>query len=725
MLTIYLIIHGLIEKSDSIGGDLAFQYRLFKRCGLPVRVFAEQYSSNLYPDIPIEHIDRLETAIKEKPSMIIYHWVDGWNKIDELLATLTLSIPVIVRWHNNTPPWFFAPYSIDSTMRTTQGFKLISKIAKAKNIKFWVNSEFTRRQLEMLDVLADRIDLVYPASHHIENEYVKNKQISKEPIKKSNIRLLFVGRITPHKGYNHMVIAAYVLQKWLGRKVEIHFPGRQDMNMSDYTKNVKKIASDLKISVYFHGEVDLIELNRLYKTSDVYLSLSEHEGFGLPIIEAMQMGIPVVGYKTAAIAELLENHPLACDNLDYFDIAKKIAAVLLKDDIRTAVINWQYRAILPHFSRQTIENQIINALNKKNIIIKNAGNNDVKPFVDMNGFLKIKAMADKSISELEKYNPIPMIPLPLVCKDYRNHYMTNYDISAYDSLLLRQKTNLEEINLSDEAMEINFSSHRRLLGPLIIKIKKLILLLQDGIVRVIAKLDVRLEKRISQLDEKISYLGKKIDNSIKIESVKKTDNALSDFYDEEYFEGKKIKSVYDSYSRDAKMPNKKLAETLWQLFKPKSFLDAGCALGFVVKELRKYGVNAYGIDISKWAVKKANVSYISLLDISKQTIFGEYEIITAYDVLEHIPESMLPFVINNLWQATRKHLIVIPSYYEEGIKCDPGEPGHIVFHSKIWWENLFEACNIPLDRNLAEELGNTDHSKIYNYSGKFIVCTRQ
>lgn len=716
MVNIYLITQGLIEKSDSIGYDLAFQYRLFKQWGFSVRVFTGQYRQNLYSDMPIENIDRLAIVMKEQPALIIYHWVDGWKEIDEWLVTL--STPIIIRWHNNTPPWFFAPYSLETTSRTIRGFQSILHVAESNSsIKFWTNSEFTKRQLEILGISSNRIQVIYPASHYIEHEnkaYYDSPKIVTKIKPDDNIRLLFVGRITPHKGYHHVILAAYTLQKLLEKKVDVYFPGRPDNSMPEYLRYIRSLSKDLKLSVHFLGEVELDELHKLYQTSHALVALSEHEGFGLPILEAMRMELPVVGYKSTAVTNLLANHPLACDKLDYFEIAKKLA-VAVQPDIRSAIIKLQTDMILPHFSRKIIENQLSVAIGHD------------KPWkediIDDHESLEI---INNAVHVWENVSS-PIISLPISCKDYPNHYVTRYDILSYDTLLRYQEKNPEETDLWDEAMRITFSSHRHLLGPWIIFLKKIVLGLQDGIIRTIAKSNVRLYKKMLELDKKLDRLIKE-DRYNKYPVTKDGEDemieALSSMYDENYFEGKNAKSNYQSYSKDAKIPGEILAGTLLELFQPKSSLDVGCALGFAVKAMRKHGVKACGIDISKWAVKQADVPYISQLDISRQKIIGKYDMVTAFDILEHIPEQLLPYAVQNLWQATRRYLIVIPACYEEGTSYDPGDALHVVFHPKNWWENLFKSCGVTLDIDMAEKLGQTDYAKTYGYTGRFLVGVR-
>jgi hypothetical protein len=84
------------------------------------RVFAGTHRNGLYPNLPVEDSAGLEAALEHTGNVtVIYRWCDGWAEIDKLLKKLRR--PIVLRWHNNTPPWFFPSYSLDITARTLMG----------------------------------------------------------------------------------------------------------------------------------------------------------------------------------------------------------------------------------------------------------------------------------------------------------------------------------------------------------------------------------------------------------------------------------------------------------------------------------------------------------------------------------------------------------------------------------------------------------------------------
>jgi SAM-dependent methyltransferase len=195
-------------------------------------------------------------------------------------------------------------------------------------------------------------------------------------------------------------------------------------------------------------------------------------------------------------------------------------------------------------------------------------------------------------------------------------------------------------------------------------------------------------------------------------------------YDAAYFQGTD-KSNYGDYLTTALGPSRMLANTLFELFRPRTSLDMGCAVGYSVKRLRELGVEAYGYDISKWAVEQAEAPYIGTFDFSTTPLDSTYELIYSYDVIEHIPEERLEFAARNLWTACEKNLVVVPALYPEGTTFDPNEETHEIFHPYEWWLDFFTArCGYVFDDHMTARLAEAEHSRIFNYSSRIFVFSK-
>ena len=169
-----------------------------------------------------------------------------------------------------------------------------------------------------------------------------------------------------------------------------------------------------------------------------------------------------------------------------------------------------------------------------------------------------------------------------------------------------------------------------------------------------------------------------------------------DIYDRDYYERgvDTGKSNYRDYSWNRLGTYfTATAKHITETFKPKKLLDAGTAKGFLVYALCQAGVDAYGIDISKYAVDNAMLEVkdrIRLGAIQKLDYpANSFDVVTAFDVLEHIKEEEIPQVCSELIRVSRKWVVVrVPT------KEEPGDLDayHETVKPKQWWEKQLVAA---------------------------------
>lgn len=116
----------------------------------------------------------------------------------------------------------------------------------------------------------------------------------------------------------------------------------------------------------------------------------------------------------------------------------------------------------------------------------------------------------------------------------------------------------------------------------------------------------------------------------------------------------------------------KVADGIVRDLHPSSVLDAGCAMGFLVEELVKRGVDAYGIDVSKYAISQMHESVRNRCAVQSLTepLQRRYDLITCIEVVEHIPPEQADQALANLCAATDRLLLSTTPQ-------DFGEPTHL------------------------------------------------
>jgi SAM-dependent methyltransferase len=129
-----------------------------------------------------------------------------------------------------------------------------------------------------------------------------------------------------------------------------------------------------------------------------------------------------------------------------------------------------------------------------------------------------------------------------------------------------------------------------------------------------------------------------------------------------------------------------VADAIVRDFHPTSVLDAGCAMGFLVEELRKRGVAADGVDVSEYAISQVHESVAAHCRVGSLTepLGQRYDLITCIEVLEHIPPAECDRAIENLCASTDRLLI-------SSTPGDYGEPTHLNVLPPEGWAAKFAA----------------------------------
>jgi glycosyltransferase involved in cell wall biosynthesis len=149
---------------------------------------------------------------------------------------------------------------------------------------------------------------------------------------------LFVGRIAPHKAQHRLVqaLAAYV--ELYGPGPVLHLVGRP--GSFRYAEAVRHTAQQLGVAEMVHivGGIGDHELGGFYRDADVFVSASVHEGFCVPIVEAMHHGVPVVAYSATAVPETVNGAALLVQRSDPEVIAAAVHSVSNDPNLRERLV---------------------------------------------------------------------------------------------------------------------------------------------------------------------------------------------------------------------------------------------------------------------------------------------------------------------------------------------------------------------------------------------------
>lgn len=160
------------------------------------------------------------------------------------------------------------------------------------------------------------------------------------------VNLLFVGRIAPNKRQDDLLRLLAVYQKYYEPKSRLLLVGKVFEDMEPYYRRLLKLERDGRLSqVVFAGAAGRRELAAYYRAAHLYVSLSEHEGLGLPLLEAMACDLPVLAYDAAAVAETLGGSGVLVRTKGFDRLAGLVECLVKDEDRRREMIAGQRRRL--------------------------------------------------------------------------------------------------------------------------------------------------------------------------------------------------------------------------------------------------------------------------------------------------------------------------------------------------------------------------------------------
>ena len=150
--------------------------------------------------------------------------------------------------------------------------------------------------------------------------------------------ILFVGRVVPSKAQHELVKALWAYRRLYDARARLHLVG--GTSSYEYSKSLQDFVDDLGLAraVRIAGEVSDASLAAYFAVADVFLSLSVHEGFGVPLVEAMSAGIPVVTLDAGAVSETVGDAALVLESADPAYVAAALHRVCTDDVLRHRLI---------------------------------------------------------------------------------------------------------------------------------------------------------------------------------------------------------------------------------------------------------------------------------------------------------------------------------------------------------------------------------------------------
>jgi glycosyltransferase involved in cell wall biosynthesis len=240
--------------------------------------------------------------------------------------------------HDLVPFYYKKEYLIDQI--TSEWYYSKINYAIASDIVLTVSNSSKDDIVKFLEIDPEKVFVVENGyDDEIFNVNNVDDKVKKDILTKYNVSkpfIFYVGGNDPHKNIERL-IQAYASDSSINDNVNLLIGGSHFL----HDINIKKLITHLNLvdKIILPGFIDDIDLPILYKSCLCFIFPSTHEGFGLPALEAMACGIPVIGSNSSSIKEIINNPEALFDPYDPLDIAKKIKQVIFDDDFASQVAN--------------------------------------------------------------------------------------------------------------------------------------------------------------------------------------------------------------------------------------------------------------------------------------------------------------------------------------------------------------------------------------------------
>jgi glycosyltransferase involved in cell wall biosynthesis len=317
---------------DAIGNDVLGIRKTLRDWGYDSEIYAQHVHSRLSKEArPFQEYK----DVSGTDQILIFHFSIG-SELSEFVKRLPDR--KILIYHNITPPHFFKGINAEVERRCAWGYEELKRLAPHFDLGLGV-SDFNRRDLEKAGF---RRTGVLPIFIDFNNYYAAPEGAVQKQLDDGKINILHVGRLVPQKKIEDLIRVFYLFQKRLVPESRLILVGT-DSGVRNYSRAVKTLIGELGLEekVLLPGFTTFRELITFYRGSHLYLCLSEHEGFCVPLIESMFFGLPIIAYLTGGIPETLGGAGVGLREKRPEEIAEIMGLILEDQDLRKTLIAGQ------------------------------------------------------------------------------------------------------------------------------------------------------------------------------------------------------------------------------------------------------------------------------------------------------------------------------------------------------------------------------------------------
>ncbi len=318
--------HSGSAVGDAITNAMLITRGLLRGMGYDSRIFAEHRG----PGLPEVHgLDELPEH--HRYALIVRHSMGH----DALARILALPVPKLLIYHNITPPELLA----DSPFLQEYARKGRAQLAELRPAVAAALADSEYNALELRQAGFDPV-----AACPLLFDVDAMRDAAPAPRRGRVFTVLFVGRVARSKGQLELVAAYARFRAAYPGESRLVLVGRHGNAEDPYMAELAALRRRVE-GVELTGLVSDAALRQHYAAADLYVSLSQHEGFGVPLVEAMAAGVPVLAWPAGAVPYTLAGAGVLLDDRTKEGVAAAMLDLAMDPAGRAAIADRQRRAL--------------------------------------------------------------------------------------------------------------------------------------------------------------------------------------------------------------------------------------------------------------------------------------------------------------------------------------------------------------------------------------------
>ena len=294
-----------VLPGDAVTNQLVKWSAMLERAGFRSEIVCE----HVHPELPrevrkkVHRLDKDGRAILDEGGVILHYAIAG----EVTDAALEAPGPLALCYHNITPPDLLRGWNPTIADLCDQARHGLSRLRRRQFEVVVAPSEFNAEELRRAGVGEPTI---VPYLLDIRSEPRPTTNGAPRPV------ILHVGRMVPNKRIDDVIKVFTLYQRHRRPDASLVLVGPDD-SFVEYRKAVETLVAELGTkNVEWTGRVSDERRDAYYRRASAYLSMSVHEGFGIPLLEALAHGVPVVARDAGAVRETLAGAGIVLDNGD-------------------------------------------------------------------------------------------------------------------------------------------------------------------------------------------------------------------------------------------------------------------------------------------------------------------------------------------------------------------------------------------------------------------------